>query len=125
MILNRVFNPVTKKYCDESTPEYLKIKEYSENKKLRDMKNYECRTGHLTQLAIEGRSLLDEVVEYTYVIVYPSTPKILIVWEYSRGPVVELIAESRLRYGSGSSIPIWGYGETEEDAWNMALEDIV
>ena len=118
MILNRVFNPVTKKYCDESTPEYSKIKEYSENKKLRDMKSYQCRTGHNTQSTIDGKTFLDEVVEFTYVVVYSSTPEIKTLWEYTRGPVVELV-------NGDHSTPVWGWGETEKDAWNMALEDIV
>lgn len=120
MILSRIFDPVTLKYYDESTPEYPKIKKYVENKRLRDKKPYECRTGHETQSVINGREYLDEIVEYRYIIVSSSTSKILVVWEYTNGPEVELVGGNRY-----SEVIVHGYGETEDNAWNMALEDIV
>jgi hypothetical protein len=118
--MKRIFDPKTLKYVSEDTPEYQIVKNQIEEKRLLDMKGYESRTGHQTQSAIEGKSLKTRVRKYKYIIVYPSTPEIKTVWEYSRGPVIEL----KEGYG-GSSIPIWGYGETEEKAWNMALEDLV
>lgn len=108
------FQLVAKK--QELEQEEQRRKNQSEVQKLKD-KGYECRIGHKVS---STESVYGDGENYTYIIVHKDTSPIREMVETSTGYIV-------LNHEPGTALHpnlVKGYGEEEDDAWEVAIKNM-